>query len=175
MQQNGYQQCFRARLATCVALLEDLRRLTERMLSNLPTQSFSFRGGETSKQAYCVLCSYLLRAEEKKKAMNAAVLSIAEMRVELARQFANLSIERLTDPSSDLGETCDAQKRLLAQMDAFAESARIFDETVLRRFFFRLGEESDAEHDGERCNVSQIRALCTAFLTQLNEQLQKRF
>ena len=60
-------------------------------------------------------------------------------------------------------------------MDAFSEAARIFDETVIRRFLFRLGEEADAEHDGKMCNVAQIRDLGSAFCTQiaqLRAQLQ---
>lgn len=169
MQKLGFYQAFDSERDAYIALLAELHSLTERTLSQLPHQSFSFRGGDTSVQAYRVVCAFLLRVEEKKKRINEEVLCVARMRTELARQYTSDSIKRLTDESPQLAKACESQKALLIRMDSFAEAARIFDKTVLRRFLLRVGEESDAEHDGIRCNISQIRTLCGAFCTQITQ------
>ena len=175
MQKMGFYQEFGSGRDAYIVLLAELHCLTERMLSQLPAQSFLFRGGETSVQAYRVLCTFLLRVEEKKKRINEEILRIARIRAELARQYTSDSVKRPADTSAHLAKTCESQKKLLIRMDAFSEAARIFDETVIRRFLLRLGEEADAEHDGKMCNVAQIRALGSAFCTQiaqLRAQLQ---
>ena len=141
-------------------LLREIEAAIDSFLARLPMPGVSFLGGETSKNAYRVLCSFLLLFEAKKNQLQINLLKAAEMREMLARLYVrhthDLLVESKKQEESDGIEDRATLSRLLQWTDRLSQLTCDF----FNRFLCALNEASDAENDGKRCNIQKVVSLC---------------
>ena len=145
-----------------VTLLQDFDAATDSFLARLPMPGVSFLGGEASRTAYRVLCSFLLFFESQKNQLQSNLLKAAEMRETLARLYVRHTHDLLVE----LKEQDEPEKRedreILSQLLQWTGTLSHLTFDFFNRFLIALRDASDAENDGKRCNIQKVISLCGA-------------